>query len=63
MLFWFLLFLTFMLAIAVNLNRGLVAKLYRTSFNLNLFNILYKRQQRRKQAYISTSLRALLRWT
>lgn len=42
MLFWFLLFLTFMLAIAVNLNRGLVAKLYRTSFNLNLFNILYR---------------------
>ncbi len=42
MLFWLLLFLIFMLAIAVNLNRGLITKLYKTSFNLNLFNILYR---------------------
>ena len=42
MLFWFLLFLTLLLAIAVNLNRGIVAKLYKTSFNLNLFNMLYR---------------------
>ncbi len=42
LLFWVLLFLIFLLAIAVNLNRALVSKLYKTSFNLNLFNTLYR---------------------
>ncbi|MEO6190729.1 MAG: DUF4271 domain-containing protein [Saprospiraceae bacterium] len=42
MLFWLLLFLIFLLAIAVNLNRGLIAKLYKANTNLNLFNMLYR---------------------
>lgn len=41
-LFWLLLFLVSLLALAVNLNRNLIAKLYKTSFNLNQFNNLYR---------------------
>lgn len=41
-LFWLLLFLTFMLAIALNLNRGFVARLFRSNFNLNLASVLYR---------------------
>lgn len=39
---WMMIFLFSILALAVNINRGLVTKLYRTSFNLNLFNTLYR---------------------
>jgi hypothetical protein len=41
-LFWLLLFLTFMLAIALNLNRGFVSRLFRSNFNLNLASVLYR---------------------
>ncbi len=41
-LFWLLLFLTFMLAIALNLNRSFVSRLFRSNFNLNLASVLYR---------------------
>jgi len=41
-LFWLLLFLTFLLAIALNLNRSYVSKLYQSNFNLNLASVLFR---------------------
>ncbi len=42
MLLWLMIFLFSILALAVNINRSLISKLYKTSFNLNLFNTLYR---------------------
>ena len=41
-LFWLLLFLTFMMSIALNLNRNFLIKLYRSNVNLNFMNLLYR---------------------
>ncbi|MBK9270639.1 MAG: DUF4271 domain-containing protein [Saprospiraceae bacterium] len=41
-LFWLLLFLTFLLAIALNLNRSYVNKLYQSNFNLNLASVMFR---------------------
>lgn len=41
-LFWLLLFLSFLMAIALNLNRSFVAKLYRSNFNLNVAGVLFR---------------------
>ena len=41
-LFWLLLFLTFMMSIALNLNRNFFIKLYRSNVNLNFMNLLYR---------------------
>ncbi|MCI1265361.1 MAG: DUF4271 domain-containing protein [Saprospiraceae bacterium] len=41
-LFWLMLLLTFLLAIALNLNRAIILKLYKSSFNLNHLSLLYR---------------------
>lgn len=42
LLFWSLLFLSFLLAIALNINRSVTIKLYRSLLNLNFLSILYR---------------------
>ncbi len=42
LLFWSLLFLSFLLAIALNINRSVTIKLYRSLLNLNFLNLLYR---------------------
>ncbi len=42
LLFWTLLFLSFLLAIALNINRSVTIKLYRSLLNLNFLNLLYR---------------------
>ncbi|MDQ3142240.1 MAG: DUF4271 domain-containing protein [Bacteroidota bacterium] len=39
-LFWMLLFITFLLAIALNLNRDITTRLVRSVFNLNFFSLM-----------------------
>jgi hypothetical protein len=42
LLFWSLLFLSFLLAIALNINRSVTIKLYRSLLNLNFLSLLYR---------------------
>ena len=42
LLFWALLFLSFLLAIALNINRNVTIKLYRSLLNLNFLSLLYR---------------------
>ncbi len=42
LLFWSLLFLSFLLAIALNINRSVTLKLYRSLINLNFLSLLYR---------------------
>ncbi|MBK6543694.1 MAG: DUF4271 domain-containing protein [Saprospiraceae bacterium] len=42
LLFWALLFLSFLLAIALNINRSVTIKLYRSLINLNFLSLLYR---------------------
>ena len=42
LLFWTLLFLSFLLAIALNINRTVTIKLYRSLLNLNFLSLLYR---------------------
>lgn len=42
LLFWSLLFLSFLLAIALNINRSVTLKLYRSLVNLNFLALLYR---------------------
>lgn len=42
MLLWLMIFLFSVLALAVNINRKIVTKLYKAIFSLNLFNSLYR---------------------
>lgn len=42
LLFWALLFLSFLLAIALNINRSVTLKLYRSLVNLNFLSLLYR---------------------
>ncbi len=45
LLFWTLLFLTFLLAIAMNLNRSVTNQLSRSLFNVNFLNLLYRERK------------------
>lgn len=42
LLFWGLLFLSFLLAIALNINRSVTVKLYRSLVNVNFLSLLYR---------------------
>ncbi|MBK9108927.1 MAG: DUF4271 domain-containing protein [Saprospiraceae bacterium] len=42
LLFWGLLFLSFLLAIALNINRSVTLKLYRSLINVNFLSLLYR---------------------
>lgn len=42
LLFWSLLFLSFLLAIALNINRDITIKLYRSLINLNFLSLLFR---------------------
>ncbi len=42
LLFWSLLFLSFLLAIALNINRDITVKLYRSLINLNFLSLLFR---------------------
>ena len=42
LLFWLLLFLTFLLAIAINLNRSITLQMFRSLFNLNYLGLIFR---------------------
>ncbi|NOT38578.1 MAG: DUF4271 domain-containing protein [Saprospiraceae bacterium] len=42
MLLWLMIFMFSILALAININRNIVTKLYKSTYNLNLFNSLYR---------------------
>jgi hypothetical protein len=49
LLFWSLLFLSFLLAIALNINRSVTIKLYRSLLNLNFLSLLYRESKEENQ--------------